>query len=84
MNADHLEIKKKRRLTKFDSTGWLGAGILLSVALLVINLWAIIAQWHAPFFPFQIGKFLGVGWGMIMTIHCIDMIFYYRKHGRLK
>jgi hypothetical protein len=74
----------KKRLPKFDGVGWLITGALVSLLLLAFNLWEVLTQPAAPFVPMQAGRLLGIGVGLVLAIHCFDMIGYYRKHGRLK
>jgi hypothetical protein len=71
-------------LPKFDSTPWLVLGAVLSFLLTALNVWALIGQWHDAFLPYQLGKLLGAAVGIALGVHCLDMIGYYRKHGRLK
>jgi hypothetical protein len=79
-------VKNGRRsgLPKFDTAGWLSAGIFFNLAMFGINLWALIVKWHELFFPFQAGKLLGMAVGLALAIHCVDMVVYYKKHGPLK
>jgi divalent metal cation (Fe/Co/Zn/Cd) transporter len=81
------DLKKNVRrsgLPKFDSTGWLSAGIFFSLAMFGINLWALISKWQDFFFPFQISKLLGMAVGLVLAIHCVDVLFHYKKNNRLK
>ena len=75
---------KKRGLPKFDSAGWLSIGIIFGTLMFGMNLWALIIRWNDTFIPFQIVKLLGIAVGLVLAIHCVDMIAYYRKHGPLK
>ena len=84
MNDIKKEITKSQGLPKFDSTLWLCVGATCSFLLTGLNLWALIGQWHNTFFPYQLCKMLGMVIGIVLGIHCLDMIRYYRKHGRLK
>ena len=79
-----MKRRRKRWLPKFDSVPWLSLGIACSFFLVFLNVWALIDLWQAPFLPFQLTKILGIAIGLILGIHCVDMIGYYRKHGRLK
>ncbi len=78
------KTSNRRGLPKFDSTSWLSFGMLFSLVLLGDNVWSLISGWDQPFFPYQLGKFLGMAVGLGLAVHCIDMIVYYRKHGRLE
>jgi hypothetical protein len=84
MSDFKAETTKSKGLPKFDSTPWLGSGAVLSFLLTGLNVWALIGQWNDAFIPYQLGKLLGAIIGMVLGIHCLDMIRYYRKHGRLK
>jgi hypothetical protein len=84
MTGPHMKTVKERKLPKFDSTPWLVFGITFSFLLSGLNFWSLIGQRHDPFFPYQLVKLLGIMLGLILGIHCIDMIGYYRKNGRLK
>jgi len=81
---DLQENTRRSGLPKFDSVGWLSAGIFFSLTMFGINLWALLAKWQDSFFPFQISKLLGMAVGLVLAIHCVDMVFYYKKHGPLK
>jgi hypothetical protein len=74
---------RTKGLPKFDSNIWLVFGILFSAVAFGDNLWSIVTNWNAAFFPFQLGKILGLLLGLGVAVHCLDMIGYYRKHGRL-
>ncbi len=69
-------------LPKFDSSGSLIFGALISLALFVLNLVSLLAGWHDSFFPFQLARLLGMAVGVALGIHCIDMIGYYAKRRR--
>ena len=84
MNNIKRKTNISKGLPKFDSTPWLCVGAVFSFLLSGLNLWALIGQWHDAFLPYQLGKLLGLAIGIILGIHCLDMIRYYRKHGRLK
>ncbi len=77
------KITRNRGLPKFDTASGLVLGILFGLVLFVDNLWSLISGWGQAFFPFQLGKILGVAVGLGLAVHCIDMIGYYRKNGRL-
>lgn len=70
-------------LPKFDSTVGLVIGIIFCALVFGDNLWSLIAGWHDAFLPFQLGRILGLLLGLGLGIHCVDMMGYYRKHGRL-
>lgn len=70
----------RRGLPKFDSPGWLMTGILFSLLLSGINLWALLAQKTASFLPFRLGNILGILIGIVLAVHCTDMIIYRRKN----
>ncbi len=85
MNYDFKEGQQSRKgLPKFDSVGWLSAGIFFSLAISGINIWALVSGWTDSFFPFQISKLLGIAVGIVLAIHCVDMVVYYKKYGSLK
>ncbi len=69
-------------LPKFDSSGSLIFGALISVALLGLNLVSLFVGWHDSFFPFQVTRLLGIAVGIALGIHCIDMIGYYARRRR--
>ena len=71
---------KGHGLPKFDTTGWLSVGIVFSAILFGDSLWSLLSAWRQAFFPFQFGKLLGIGVGLGLAIHCVDMIFYHRKN----
>jgi|WetSurMetagenome_2_1015567.scaffolds.fasta_scaffold304847_1 hypothetical protein len=71
---------KVKTLPKFDTPGWLSLGALFSLVLVGCNLWSAIARWHEPFFPFGLGEILGMIVGLVLGIHCIDMIAYHRRN----
>jgi hypothetical protein len=81
-----MAVVKKRNswLPKFDSTPWLSLGVVCSLFLLADSIWALIIGWHDPFFPYQILKLFGIGFGIALGVHSADLIFYYRRHGPLK
>jgi hypothetical protein len=74
----------KKCLPKFDSVPALGIGTAFSLLLIALNLWALAARWHDAFFPYQLAKLLGAAFGLALAVHCVDMMAYYKKHGRLK
>jgi len=78
------ETTKGGGLPKFDSTPWLCLGAALSFLLTGLDIWALVAQWHIQFILYQLSKLLSGLIGIVLGIHCLDMIGYYRKHGRLK
>jgi hypothetical protein len=84
MNDFKPKTSKSNGLPKFDSAPWLVLGTVLSFLLTGLNVWALIGQSNDPFLPYQLGKLLGALIGTVLGIHCLDMIRYYRKHGRLK
>jgi hypothetical protein len=75
---------RRNGLPKFDSTVWLSVGIFFSLVMSGVNLWALVLGWQDSFFPFQVSKLLGMAVGLVLAIHCIDMVVYYKKHGPLK
>lgn len=70
----------RRGLPKFDSPGWLMTGILFSLLLSGINLWTLLAQKTASFLPFRLSNILGILIGIVLAVHCADMIIYRRKN----
>ncbi len=72
-----------RSLPKFDSTGWLALGVLVSAAVFALNLWAFLAGTGLAFLPFRLGQVLGMAVALVLGLHCVDMMMYYRRHGRL-
>jgi hypothetical protein len=81
--TNEVKPARSRGLPKFDSTIWLVIGIIFSAVVFGDNLWSLIADWGSAFLPFQLGRILGLILGLSLGIHCIDMMGYYRKHGRL-
>jgi hypothetical protein len=79
---EHMKSVSSRSggLPKFNTTGWLSVGILFSLALFADSLWAAVAGWDGAFFPFQFAFILGMIVGLGLGVHCVDMIFYHRKH----
>ena len=73
-----------RGLPKFDSVPALCIGTAFSLLLTALNIWALAARWHDAFLPYQLAKLLGAAFGLALAVHCIDMMAYYNKHGRLK
>ncbi len=71
-------------LPKFDSTGWLLAGAFFSLLVFSLALWAMISGQDRAFLPFRLGQLLSMAVALALGIHCLDMIGYYRRHGRLK
>jgi hypothetical protein len=69
-------------LPKFNTTGWLSVGVLFSLVLFADSLWAAIARWDVPFFPFQFANILGMIVGLGLGVHCVDMIFYNKKQSK--
>ncbi len=72
------------RLPKFDSSGSLIFGTVFSLLLSVLNLMALVEAWRESFIPFQAAKILGMIVGVVLAVHCVDMMGYYRKYGRLR
>lgn len=70
----------KRGLPKFDSPGWLTAGAVFSFLLFGLNLWALLAQESASFLPFRLGNILGMLIGIVLAVHCADLLFHHRKN----
>ncbi len=70
------------RLPKFDSARSLILGAAISALLFVLNLLALVLRWDDPIWPSQVAKLLGMAVGVVLGVHCLDMIRYYRKNGR--
>ncbi len=69
-------------LPKFDSSGSLIFGAVISLLLFVLNLLSIVIGRHDSFFPFQLTRLLGMAVGIALGIHCLDMKGYYAKRPR--
>ncbi len=69
-------------LPKFDSSGSLIFGAVISLLLFVLNLVSIVIGRHDSFFPFQLTRLLGMAVGIALGIHCLDMKGYYAKRPR--
>ena len=74
---------RTKGLPKFDSNRALVFGIFFGVMVFAVNLWSLIELWNADFFPDQLANILGIVLGIGLAIHSVDMMGYYRKHGRL-
>jgi hypothetical protein len=70
----------RQGLPKFDSPGWLITGIVFSLLLSGINLWALLAQKTASFLPFRLGNILSILFGIVLGVHCTDLIFNHRRN----
>ncbi len=69
-------------LPKFDSSGSLIFGAVISLLLFVLNLVSIVIGRHDSFFPFQLTRVLGMAVGIALGIHCLDMKSFYAKRPR--
>ena len=72
--------KRRRSLPKFDTPGWLGAGILFSALLFGLDLQMEVASLHKPFLASQLGNILGMLVSLVLGIHCIDMMLYHKRN----
>jgi hypothetical protein len=81
--TEKVKLARGKSLPKFDSNVGLFIGIVFCALVFGDNLWSLIADWHSAFLPFQLARILGLLLGLGLGIHCVDMMGYYRKHGRL-
>ncbi len=72
--------KHERSLPKFDTPGWLGAGIAFSALLFGLDLRMEIVNRHKPFLGSQLGNILGMLISLVLGIHCIDIMLYHKRN----